>query len=151
MNPHKKKKIKIFVENKYYKFDNNFFTWQWLTKYIFPSIYKHPQAPNFFFSIVLHIFNHFAFSNIYTSLKKNKKSPSSKKYSTVWSKVMCDSKHSVIQSTVWCKVQCDAKYSVMQSTVWCKVQWDAKYSGIQSTAWYIVQCDAKYIMMQSTL
>ena len=47
-NNHNKLRKKIFVEKKYYKFHSYFFTWQLLTKYIFSSIYKHPQASNFF-------------------------------------------------------------------------------------------------------
>ena len=45
----------LFVEKKYYKSHSNFFTWQWLTKYIFSSIYKHPQA-QFFFGVLSCIF-----------------------------------------------------------------------------------------------
>ena len=72
--------LRLFVEKKYPRFHNNFFTWHWLTKYTFSSINRNPQAPKKIVSIVLHIFIPFAFSNIYVShLKNNKKKPSTKK------------------------------------------------------------------------
>ena len=76
-----KKKMKTNIcLKKYDKFYSNFFTWHWLTKYTFSSINRNLQAPKKIVSIVLHIFIPFAFSNIYVSQKKSKKSPSRKKF-----------------------------------------------------------------------
>ena len=61
-----------YVEKKYDKFHNNFFTWQWLNKYLFSSIYKHKKAPTFF-SVYCIFLNPFVFSNIYVSYKKKSK------------------------------------------------------------------------------
>ena len=48
---------------------SNFTAIFFFTKYILSSIYKHSQAS----SIVLHIFNPFAFSNLYASHLEEKK------------------------------------------------------------------------------
>ena len=66
----KQKYIKLFDEKKITNLTPIFFTWQWLTKYIFSSISKNPQAQKNLLCHVLHIFNPFAFSNIYISHKK---------------------------------------------------------------------------------
>ena len=47
-----------------------FFTWQWLTKYIFSSINKNPHAQNFFVHSLAYFSPFFFFEHIRQPLKK---------------------------------------------------------------------------------